>query len=199
MALHARRDLDGNAAVGLGGAARPRGQATRAGPRVLTARCGTWRTSSCSPACLVAALWLEPVLRSDVFRRWRRLLLTCCRWSWSSSLWDLRRSRPATGTSTRRRRPASCCRRAAARRGAVLPGRAGLRGARLRSGPGGRCAVRRATSDLHGGGLLGVRRGGVDLFVLRVRLVGRVVFWATYPIIIFFQLLSNGILTGRTS
>ncbi|AGL15470.1 lycopene cyclase domain-containing protein [Actinoplanes sp. N902-109] len=37
----------------------------------------------------------------------------------------------------------------------------------------------------------------VDLFVLRTRLVRRTVFWATYPIIIVFQLLSNGILTGR--
>jgi lycopene cyclase domain-containing protein len=37
----------------------------------------------------------------------------------------------------------------------------------------------------------------VDLVVLRTRLVRRAVFWATYPIIIAFQLLSNGILTGR--
>ncbi|MFY1637382.1 lycopene cyclase domain-containing protein [Solwaraspora sp. WMMB335] len=37
----------------------------------------------------------------------------------------------------------------------------------------------------------------VDLLVLRTRLVGRAVFWATYPIIVTFQLLSNGILTGR--
>jgi lycopene cyclase domain-containing protein len=37
----------------------------------------------------------------------------------------------------------------------------------------------------------------VDLLVLRTRLVTRVVFWSTYPIIIVFQLLSNGILTGR--
>jgi lycopene cyclase domain-containing protein len=37
----------------------------------------------------------------------------------------------------------------------------------------------------------------VDLLVLRTRLVTRAVFWATYPIIIGFQLLSNGILTGR--
>jgi lycopene cyclase domain-containing protein len=37
----------------------------------------------------------------------------------------------------------------------------------------------------------------LDLFVLRTRLVLRPVFWATYPIIIGFQLLSNGILTGR--
>ena len=37
----------------------------------------------------------------------------------------------------------------------------------------------------------------VDLFVLRTRLVTRAVFWATYPIIITFQLLSNGVLTGR--
>jgi lycopene cyclase domain-containing protein len=37
----------------------------------------------------------------------------------------------------------------------------------------------------------------VDLLILRTRLVTRAVFWATYPIIITFQLLSNGILTGR--
>jgi lycopene cyclase domain-containing protein len=46
--------------------------------------------------------------------------------------------------------------------------------------------------------LLGVAGAlGVDLVVLRTRLVTRAVFWATYPIIIGFQLLSNGILTGR--
>ncbi|BFU46087.1 lycopene cyclase domain-containing protein [Krasilnikovia sp. MM14-A1004] len=37
----------------------------------------------------------------------------------------------------------------------------------------------------------------VDLVGLRTRLVTRVVFWATYPIVLVFQLLSNGILTGR--
>src|SRR3954451_5547252 len=37
----------------------------------------------------------------------------------------------------------------------------------------------------------------VDLAVLRTRLVTRVVFWATYPIVFVFQLLSNGVLTGR--
>ena len=37
----------------------------------------------------------------------------------------------------------------------------------------------------------------VDLFVLRTRLVTRGVFWATYPIIVVFQLASNGVLTGR--
>ncbi|GAA4704659.1 lycopene cyclase domain-containing protein [Phytohabitans rumicis] len=37
----------------------------------------------------------------------------------------------------------------------------------------------------------------VDLFVLRTRLLRRRVFWATYPIVLFFQLLANGILTGR--
>ena len=37
----------------------------------------------------------------------------------------------------------------------------------------------------------------VDLFVLRTRLVLRPLFWATYPIILFFQLLANGVLTGR--
>jgi len=37
----------------------------------------------------------------------------------------------------------------------------------------------------------------VDLLILRTRLVTRAVFWATYPIVIVFQLISNGILTGR--
>jgi len=37
----------------------------------------------------------------------------------------------------------------------------------------------------------------LDLAVLRTRLLLRGVFWATYPIIVAFQLLSNGILTGR--
>jgi lycopene cyclase domain-containing protein len=46
--------------------------------------------------------------------------------------------------------------------------------------------------------LVGVLAAAVlDLFVLRVRLLRRAAFWATYPIIITFQLLSNGILTGR--
>lgn len=46
--------------------------------------------------------------------------------------------------------------------------------------------------------LLGVAGAlAVDLLILRTRLVCRRVFWATYPIILFFQLLSNGILTGR--
>jgi lycopene cyclase domain-containing protein len=37
----------------------------------------------------------------------------------------------------------------------------------------------------------------VDLFVLRTRLVVRGVFWAAYPIILLFQVLANGVLTGR--
>lgn len=37
----------------------------------------------------------------------------------------------------------------------------------------------------------------VDVLILRTRLVLGSVFWATYPIILFFQLISNGILTGR--
>jgi lycopene cyclase domain-containing protein len=36
-----------------------------------------------------------------------------------------------------------------------------------------------------------------DLVVLRTRLVTRRVFWATYPILLGFQLLANGLLTGR--
>ncbi len=37
----------------------------------------------------------------------------------------------------------------------------------------------------------------VDLFVLRTRLLTRKVFWVSYAIIVFFQLLTNGVLTGR--
>ena len=37
----------------------------------------------------------------------------------------------------------------------------------------------------------------VDLFVLRTRMVTRKVFWAAYAIVIVFQLLLNGVLTGR--
>lgn len=37
---------------------------------------------------------------------------------------------------------------------------------------------------------------GVDTFVLRSRLLGRRVFWAAYGIVLFFQLVTNGILTG---
>ena len=46
--------------------------------------------------------------------------------------------------------------------------------------------------------VLGVLVAAVlDFFVFRVGLLRRVVFWATYPIVFVFQLLSNGILTGR--
>ena len=36
----------------------------------------------------------------------------------------------------------------------------------------------------------------VDLAVLRTRLVTRRLFWATYAIVLVFQLLMNGVLTG---
>lgn len=36
-----------------------------------------------------------------------------------------------------------------------------------------------------------------DLFVLRTRLIASGVFWLTYPIVLFFQFLANGVLTGR--
>ena len=36
----------------------------------------------------------------------------------------------------------------------------------------------------------------LDLFVFRTRLVRRRVFWVAYAIIIFFQLVTNGVLTG---
>lgn len=37
----------------------------------------------------------------------------------------------------------------------------------------------------------------LDLFVLRTRLLTRKAFWTAYAIIVFFQLVTNGILTGR--
>jgi lycopene cyclase domain-containing protein len=37
----------------------------------------------------------------------------------------------------------------------------------------------------------------LDLVVLRTRLLTRRVFWVSYAIIVFFQLITNGILTGR--
>jgi lycopene cyclase domain-containing protein len=37
----------------------------------------------------------------------------------------------------------------------------------------------------------------LDLVVARTRLVLRRVFWATYPVVVVFQLIFNGILTGR--
>lgn len=36
----------------------------------------------------------------------------------------------------------------------------------------------------------------IDLFVLRTRLIRRKAFWYSYLIIFFFQLISNGVLTG---
>ena len=37
----------------------------------------------------------------------------------------------------------------------------------------------------------------LDLYVLRTRLLTRKVFWTAYAIVVFFQLVTNGILTGR--
>ena len=36
----------------------------------------------------------------------------------------------------------------------------------------------------------------LDLAAFRTRLLGRRVFWASYAIVVFFQLVTNGILTG---
>lgn len=36
----------------------------------------------------------------------------------------------------------------------------------------------------------------IDLAVLRTRLLGRKVFWTSYAIIVFFQLVTNGMFTG---
>ena len=38
----------------------------------------------------------------------------------------------------------------------------------------------------------------LDLWVLRTRLLARRVFWTAYAIVVFFQLLTNGVLTGRS-
>jgi len=46
--------------------------------------------------------------------------------------------------------------------------------------------------------LLGVAGAvAVDLLVLRTRLLGRRTFWTAYAIVVFFQLITNGVLTGR--
>src|SRR5215468_10812375 len=37
----------------------------------------------------------------------------------------------------------------------------------------------------------------IDIGLLRTRLVTRGVFWCAYPIILIFQLIANGIFTGR--
>jgi lycopene cyclase domain-containing protein len=37
----------------------------------------------------------------------------------------------------------------------------------------------------------------LDLVALRTRLLTRGVFWVAYPIVLVFQLLANGVLTGR--
>lgn len=39
--------------------------------------------------CLLAAIWLEPVLRVGVLRRWRRLLLTVVPVALIFSVWDV--------------------------------------------------------------------------------------------------------------
>lgn len=39
--------------------------------------------------CLAAAIWLEPVLKVNVFRRWRRLLLTLLPVVVVFAIWDL--------------------------------------------------------------------------------------------------------------
>ena len=46
-------------------------------------------------------------------------------------------------------------------------------------------------------GLIGVVAAiVVDLWILRTRLLGRRVFWTAYAIIVFFQLVTNGMFTG---
>lgn len=46
-------------------------------------------------------------------------------------------------------------------------------------------------------GVIGVLFAVVmDLFVLRTRMVTRAIFWTSYAIIFFFQLITNGMFTG---
>ncbi|MET3807704.1 lycopene cyclase domain-containing protein [Nakamurella sp. UYEF19] len=48
-----------------------------------------------------------------------------------------------------------------------------------------------------GGSLLAILVAvAVDLWVLRTRLLRTRLFWATYAIVVFFQLIVNGVLTG---
>ena len=149
--------------------------------------------------CLAAALWLEPVLKVNVLRRWRRLLLTLLPVVVVFVLWDLAAIAAGHWTFD----PAQTT-------GIVLPGGLpldevlfflvvpvcailGFEAVRAVLRQAGR---RRVTYTA--AALLGVLAAlVVDLLVLRTRLVTRAVFWATYPIVIVFQLLSNGILTGR--
>jgi lycopene cyclase domain-containing protein len=41
-----------------------------------------------------------------------------------------------------------------------------------------------------------VLAGGVDLLALRTKLLLHKAFWAAYAIMVFFQLVTNGVLTG---
>ena len=41
-----------------------------------------------------------------------------------------------------------------------------------------------------------VAAGALDLFLLQTRLLGRKAFWTAYAIVLFFQLVVNGLLTG---
>ena len=36
----------------------------------------------------------------------------------------------------------------------------------------------------------------VDLYILKTKLVAKKIFWVSYAIIVFFQLITNGLLTG---
>src|SRR3954453_632049 len=89
-------------------------------------------------------------------------------------------------------------------RGAVLPRRPAVRGARLRGHAEGDGLGRRLSnygqgrrmsySALAVAAVVAVLV--VDLAVYRTRLVTRRIFWATYTIVLLFQLLMNGVLTG---
>ena len=151
-------------------------------------------------ACLVVTLPLEMLLGARVYRRPRRLVLTLlpvvvvfCAWDVLAIRAGHRKYDPrqTVGVLLPGRLPLE-------EEPAVLPRRAAVRTAHVRSGP----PARR----LAGGGrvtytqtaLLGlVGSVLVDVALLRTRLLGRRVLRVSYAIILAFQLLVNGVLTGR--
>src|ERR1043165_7113247 len=111
-----------------------------------------------------------------------------------------RRRRPGrwVGVRHRRGRRRDPSRRDTGRGGLVLRRRAGLRDPRLRGRPHRPAPARQGRAVSYIGAAVGMMLASVvlDLFVLRTRLLARLIWWLTYPIVLGFQLLSNGVLTS---
>ena len=157
---------------------------------------------------LLGSLWLEAVARTRVLRRARRaalsiapVLLVFVVWDayaidsghWTFDAGHVVGLKPTCGRSHRR--------------GALLRRRA----PGVDSHPGGSavcarlgCGRRAASQESEPVdvtytqlAVLGVGAGVViDLAVLRTRILARKAFWVSYAIIVFFQLVTNGVLTG---